>query len=123
LQEVVLNLVVNAVQAMDALQDGAREVLVTTSHAEPNGVLVAVEDSVSPDRVPETAHGDNAAVKPAASPATVSGSVLDLQTPHIAAVQTLSAQRQVLAELNGGPTRVKCPLQQGISGAEMVVRR
>ena len=47
LQQVVLNLIVNAVQAMDAVVDGAREVRITTGQAEPNGVLVAVKDTGS----------------------------------------------------------------------------
>ena len=45
LQQVVLNLIVNAVQAMDAVAEGPREVFITTAQAEPNGVLVAVKDS------------------------------------------------------------------------------
>jgi C4-dicarboxylate-specific signal transduction histidine kinase len=45
LQQVVLNLIVNAVQSMDAVTDGAREVSIITGHAEPNGVLVAIKDS------------------------------------------------------------------------------
>jgi signal transduction histidine kinase len=39
-----LNLVVNAVQAMSAVADRVREVLVTTAQAGPNGVLVGVAD-------------------------------------------------------------------------------
>jgi PAS domain S-box-containing protein len=45
LQQVVLNLIVNAVQAMGAVAEGPRELLITTAQAEPNGVLVAVKDS------------------------------------------------------------------------------
>jgi signal transduction histidine kinase len=45
LQQVVLNLIVNAIQAMSAVADGARDLLITTSLAEPHGVLVAVKDS------------------------------------------------------------------------------
>ena len=45
LQQVVLNLIVNAVQAMSAVAEGARKVLITTAQAEPDGVLVAVKDS------------------------------------------------------------------------------
>jgi PAS domain S-box-containing protein len=45
LQQVVLNLIVNAVQAMGTLAQGSRELFVTTAHAEPNGVLVTVKDS------------------------------------------------------------------------------
>jgi C4-dicarboxylate-specific signal transduction histidine kinase len=45
LQQVVLNLIVNAVQALGAVGEGTRELLITTGQAEPNGVLVAVKDS------------------------------------------------------------------------------
>jgi signal transduction histidine kinase len=45
LQQVVLNLIVNAVQAMGAVPDGVRDLRVTTAQAEPTGVLVAVMDS------------------------------------------------------------------------------
>jgi PAS domain S-box-containing protein len=45
LQQVVLNLIVNAVQAMGAVAEGPRELFITTAQAEPNGVLAAVKDS------------------------------------------------------------------------------
>jgi C4-dicarboxylate-specific signal transduction histidine kinase len=45
LQQVVLNLVVNAVQAMGAAEGGPRELVITTARTEPNGALVAVKDS------------------------------------------------------------------------------
>jgi len=45
LQQVVLNLMVNAVQAMGTVEEGPRELFITTARAEPNGVLVAVKDS------------------------------------------------------------------------------
>jgi C4-dicarboxylate-specific signal transduction histidine kinase len=44
LQQVVLNLIVNAVQAMGTVEQGPRELSITTA-AEPSGVLVAVKDS------------------------------------------------------------------------------
>ena len=39
-----MNLVVNAVQAMSAVADRVREVLITTAQARPNGVLVGLSD-------------------------------------------------------------------------------
>jgi PAS domain S-box-containing protein len=45
LQQVLLNLIVNAIQAMAADADGGRNVLITAAPAEPNGVLVALADS------------------------------------------------------------------------------
>jgi PAS domain S-box-containing protein len=45
LQQVLLNLIVNAIQAMAAGAGGERDVLITAAPAEPNGVLVAVADS------------------------------------------------------------------------------
>jgi PAS domain S-box-containing protein len=45
LQQVVLNLIVNAVQAIGAIVEGPRELFIITARAEPNGVLVAVKDS------------------------------------------------------------------------------
>ncbi len=44
LQQVVLNLILNAVQAMDSVETGARELLITTEQ-DHTGVLVAVRDS------------------------------------------------------------------------------
>lgn len=45
LQQVVLNLIVNAVQAMGTVADDARRVLITTGQAAPDRVLVEVQDS------------------------------------------------------------------------------
>jgi signal transduction histidine kinase len=45
LQQVVLNLIVNAVQAMGAIAEGARVLFITTAQAEPSGVLVSVRDT------------------------------------------------------------------------------
>ena len=45
LQQVILNLIINAVEAMGAVERGPRELLITTAQAESNGVLVAVRDS------------------------------------------------------------------------------
>jgi C4-dicarboxylate-specific signal transduction histidine kinase len=45
LQQVILNLIVNAVEAMSETSAGARELLITTVQPKPNGVLVAVKDS------------------------------------------------------------------------------
>ena len=52
LQQVILNLIINAVQAMSGVSEGPRELLISTGRAEPNGVLVAVQDS-GPGIAPE----------------------------------------------------------------------
>ncbi len=53
LQQVILNLIVNAVEAMSGSSDGARELLVSSRKADPGGVLVGVRDS-GPGLAPET---------------------------------------------------------------------
>jgi signal transduction histidine kinase len=45
LQQVILNLIVNAVQAMSGVSDGTRELLIATSADASNGVLVCLRDS------------------------------------------------------------------------------
>jgi signal transduction histidine kinase len=45
LQQVVLNLILNAVQAMGAVADRTREVLIITSQTEPNAVCLGVRDT------------------------------------------------------------------------------
>ena len=52
-QQVVLNLVLNAVEAMSAVDEGVRELLLSTERSERCGVLVAVRDSgpgIDPER-------------------------------------------------------------------------
>jgi C4-dicarboxylate-specific signal transduction histidine kinase len=44
-QQVVLNLILNAVEAMGSVEGGPRELLIKTEQHQPNGVLVAVRDS------------------------------------------------------------------------------
>jgi PAS domain S-box-containing protein len=57
LQQVILNLIVNAVEAMSGVDEGSRELLISTGKAELDGVLVAVRDSgpglapASPERL------------------------------------------------------------------------
>jgi PAS domain S-box-containing protein len=45
LQQVILNLIINAVEAMSGVSDGARELLISTGKAESGDVLVFVRDS------------------------------------------------------------------------------
>jgi PAS domain S-box-containing protein len=45
LQQVVLNLILNAVEAMGSVQEGPRELSISTEQTDENGVLVAVRDS------------------------------------------------------------------------------
>lgn len=54
LQQVMLNLLINAIQAMSDDSNDARDLLVSTRAAEPNGVLVVVQDTgpgFDPERV------------------------------------------------------------------------
>jgi C4-dicarboxylate-specific signal transduction histidine kinase len=44
LQQVILNLIINAIQAMSSLTDGIREIRISTESTEEEGVLVAVRD-------------------------------------------------------------------------------
>ena len=45
LQQVILNLIMNAIEAMSEIEEGSRELLISTSEAESNGVLIAVSDT------------------------------------------------------------------------------
>ena len=45
LQQVILNLILNALEAMSGTNEGPRELLITTEKAESGDVLVAVRDS------------------------------------------------------------------------------
>ena len=46
----MLNLILNAIQSMSGVEDGNRELHISTVSIEPKGVCVAVEDS-QPDHV------------------------------------------------------------------------
>jgi len=45
LQQVILNLIVNAIQSMNGVEDGNRELHISTVRIEPEGVRVAVQDT------------------------------------------------------------------------------
>jgi signal transduction histidine kinase len=45
LQQVVMNLILNAVEAMSSVEEGARELWIETEDSQTDGVLVAVRDS------------------------------------------------------------------------------
>ena len=54
LQQVLLNLVLNAAEAMSAVNEWAREMLISTEQSRTNGVLVAVRDSgpgINPEHI------------------------------------------------------------------------
>jgi C4-dicarboxylate-specific signal transduction histidine kinase len=53
LQQVILNLIMNAIEAMSEISEGSRELLIGTSMDEPGGVTVAVRDS-GPGLKPES---------------------------------------------------------------------
>jgi signal transduction histidine kinase len=53
LQQVLLNLILNAVEAMSKVDEGVRELLISTEQSRTNSVLVAVRDSgpgIDPER-------------------------------------------------------------------------
>ena len=54
LQQVMLNLIMNAIEALSEVGEGPRELLISTGEAESDGVLVAVKDS-GPGLPPENA--------------------------------------------------------------------
>jgi C4-dicarboxylate-specific signal transduction histidine kinase len=59
LQQVIANLVTNAIEAMEAIDDRARTLRVKSAMAEPNGVLIMVEDSgpgIDPENVDRIFH-------------------------------------------------------------------
>jgi PAS domain S-box-containing protein len=54
LQQVVMNLILNAIEAMSSIEGGARELLISTEQNQANGVLVALRDSgpgIDPERL------------------------------------------------------------------------
>jgi C4-dicarboxylate-specific signal transduction histidine kinase len=53
LQQVMLNLIVNAIQSMSGVEDGDRELHISAASAEPEGVCVAVRD-IGPGLRPES---------------------------------------------------------------------
>jgi signal transduction histidine kinase len=55
LQQVMLNLIANAIQSMSGVEDGNRELHISTASIEPEGVCVAVRDTghgLRPERLP-----------------------------------------------------------------------
>jgi C4-dicarboxylate-specific signal transduction histidine kinase len=53
LQQVILNLLINAIEAMSEMGEGSRELLISTAKTDSEGVLVAVRDS-GPGLAPES---------------------------------------------------------------------
>jgi C4-dicarboxylate-specific signal transduction histidine kinase len=45
LQQVIMNLIMNAVEALSTVDEGSRELVITTGEGEPDGVFVVVQDS------------------------------------------------------------------------------
>jgi len=55
LQQVMLNLIVNAIQSMSGVEDGSRELQISTVNIGPEGVRVEVQDTgpgLSPESLP-----------------------------------------------------------------------
>jgi signal transduction histidine kinase len=44
-QQVIMNLIVNAIEALSSICESSRELVITTAKGEPDGVLVEVRDS------------------------------------------------------------------------------
>jgi len=53
LQQVILNLLINAIEAMSGMSEGPRELLISIAETDPGGVLVAVRD-LGPGLAPES---------------------------------------------------------------------
>jgi signal transduction histidine kinase len=53
LQQVILNLIINAIEAMGGVHDGRRDLLISTGQVAPDSVLVGVRDS-GPGLAPAT---------------------------------------------------------------------
>ena len=53
LQQVILNLLINAIEAMSGMSEGSRELLISTAKTDSEGVLIAVRDS-GPGLAPES---------------------------------------------------------------------
>jgi PAS domain S-box-containing protein len=53
LQQVILNLLINAIEAMSGMSEGPRELLISTAKTDSEGVLIAVRDS-GPGLAPES---------------------------------------------------------------------
>jgi signal transduction histidine kinase len=53
LQQVILNLLINAIEAMSGMSEGPRELLISTAKTDSEGVLVAMRDS-GPGLAPES---------------------------------------------------------------------
>jgi PAS domain S-box-containing protein len=54
LQQVILNLILNAAEAMGAVDDGLRELVISAEQSQTNGIVVAVRDSgpgIDPDNI------------------------------------------------------------------------
>ncbi|MBR0823161.1 ATP-binding sensor histidine kinase [Bradyrhizobium liaoningense] len=45
LQQVIMNLIINDIEALSSVREGSRELVITTGKGEPDGVLVVVRDS------------------------------------------------------------------------------
>ena len=92
LQQVILNLILNAFEAMSEMSEGPRELLITTGNTQSGDVLVAVRDS-GPGLAPA---GGRASVQalPHDQTERLGAGAVDLPLDHRIAWRTIVGERQ-----------------------------
>ena len=92
LQQVILNLILNALEAMSEMSEGSRELLITTGKTESGDVLVAVRDS-GPGLAPAAARASLRGL-PHDQAERLGAGAVDLPFDHRSARRTIVGERQ-----------------------------
>src|SRR5271166_3629986 len=106
LQQVILNLIINAIEAMSGTNDAPRELLLSTEKAEPDGVLVAVRDS-GPGLAPAAMESLFEAFH-TTKPTGLGLGLRDLPLDHRSAWRTVVGERELAARRHLSMPRA-CP--------------